>query len=237
MPNAVVPSSQLGRYAMKNKSAYGKLKDSERTGSISVAFIIIGVFLGFSVGILILILSGSFMHALIFYLGVSVTVPIISIGWWYLKNSQEFNGLSTNPKGKILILSGEGCDVLDNLDLLPETSFYLTDKYDARIDDNLFQKMYQYYYDFIFVDIDFLESAGVSMATYIDELRKFRSKKPGTSLILLSREFIKDNSELHRIEICDASLKLPISPQRLLSAMREASENNLIWCQRQKDRL
>ncbi len=219
---------------MNKKSSHMRSKDSEKSIPLSFAFISLGVFLGAMAGIIALLFSYSLLNSLIIYFLVSMTIPIIFFGWWYKKTFRDDENVLPTYKGKILLLSTMCREILDNLKLLPELSSYTIEAYSSEINDTLINILNQKSYDFIFLDIDFLQLNGISMMMCIDNIREFRNKNPGVAIILLSKDFSKDNSEIYRIEICDTSLRLPVSHSRLFDAIKEASENNIIWCQRRK---
>lgn len=63
----------------------------------------------------------------------------------------------------------------------------------------------------------------------VDILIKLRRQKPLVSLIILSSHFLVDDLDDNRISICDASLRLPISRRRLLTALEFARATNKKW--------
>lgn len=63
--------------------------------------------------------------------------------------------------------------------------------------------------------------------TGVSALLSFRSEMPDVVVVLLSRQVAGDDLSLERATICDATLRLPVTRQRLLAGILTAAENNL----------
>lgn len=63
-------------------------------------------------------------------------------------------------------------------------------------------------------------------------MRLFRLRCPSLPLVLVSTDFLRDDFGPERLALCDASLKLPTSPDRLEAAIEAAHANNAIWVAR-----
>lgn len=63
-------------------------------------------------------------------------------------------------------------------------------------------------------------------------IRLFRLRCPSLPLVLVSTDFLRDDFGPERLALCDASLKLPTSPDRLEAAIEAAHANNAIWVER-----
>lgn len=148
---------------------------------------------------------------------------------------EGMNGKNNSPDvsvGEVLIVSNgldDFCEILKSLVDIRHHKLAVVSSIEA---SSLQLALKKRNYDYIFLNVDLLEHMGISIIEVIDQLREFRCAAPGVALILLSVSFGRDDSELHRLEICDASLRLPVSQSRLLQAMREACANNIVWCQR-----
>lgn len=136
------------------------------------------------------------------------------------------------PVGEVLIVSNGLDDFHDTLQSLLDTCHYKLVVASGIEASSLQLVLKKRRYDYIFLNVDLLEYIGMTVIELVDQLREFRRAAPGVALILLSVSFERDDSELHRLEICDASIRLPVSQSRLLQAMREACANNIVWCQR-----
>jgi hypothetical protein len=77
-------------------------------------------------------------------------------------------------------------------------------------------------FDCVMVNHDAFDDA----ETAVDEYLAFRSRSPEKALILVSREVSNDDLGTERAAICDATLRLPLSPGRLLQAMQTATQNS-----------
>ena len=206
-------------------------------------------------GVIGLFITGSFLSSIAIYLFVSVATALGILGFWLVRNSANANANCNvegrkNPKsilegideksvspdepvGEILVVSNGLDDVSDALQSLLGTHHYKLVSASSVGSFSLHSVLTKRQYDYIFLDLEFLEDIGISVISVVDQLREFRRAAPGVALILLSTSFGRDSSELHRLEICDASIKLPVSQSRLMDAMQEACANNVVWCQRQ----
>lgn len=63
-------------------------------------------------------------------------------------------------------------------------------------------------------------------------MRLFRLRCPSLPLVLVSTDFLRDDFSPERLALCDASLKLPTSPERLEAAIEAAHANNALWVER-----
>lgn len=77
----------------------------------------------------------------------------------------------------------------------------------------------------LFVDLD--SQGGIER--FIDELSAFRSAFPGMPTVLVSSEFMVDDFDLHRIWLCDASLRPTASHATLELSLTASIENNKAW--------
>lgn len=63
--------------------------------------------------------------------------------------------------------------------------------------------------------------------TLVDDLIQFRRQYPEVHILLLSREFCGDDLSTERRPICDISLRKPVSPPRLNTALNELERRRL----------
>ena len=63
-------------------------------------------------------------------------------------------------------------------------------------------------------------------------MRLFRLRCPALPLVLVSDNFQRDDFGPERLSLCDASLKLPTSVDRVEAAIKAARLNNAIWVAR-----
>lgn len=214
-----------------------------------------GAITGVFAGVIGLFITGSFLSAIAIYLFFSIATALGLLGLWLVRNmanaKESYNGKGCEdikstvegiseqcvsphePVREVLIVSNDLDDFSDALQSLLGTHHYKLVSASSIGALSLQSILVKQEYDYIFLDLDFLEDIGISVVSVVDQLREFRRAAPGAALILLSTSFGRDSSELHRLEICDASIKLPVSQSRLLDAMQEACANNVVWCQRQ----
>jgi hypothetical protein len=64
------------------------------------------------------------------------------------------------------------------------------------------------------------------------KLRDFRTYRPSVPVILVSRNFKSDDLSLERLAICDVSVKLPLSSDKIEKYLSTASINNKEWVKR-----
>jgi hypothetical protein len=77
----------------------------------------------------------------------------------------------------------------------------------------------------LFVDVDTV----ASLDGLIDRLLHLRRAKPALPVILSSVDFGRDDFDLSRISICDASVAWPVTFSRSEIAITMAGANNRIW--------
>jgi hypothetical protein len=80
------------------------------------------------------------------------------------------------------------------------------------------------------IDIDDFAETG----TYIDHLRRLRSRAPNLPLILLSCGFRRDDLGQERLAIGDVSLISPVTPAVWGEALTAALQNNMAWRKRRR---
>lgn len=78
------------------------------------------------------------------------------------------------------------------------------------------------------VELDHFESTS-DMPAMIDALNSFRRQTPDVPVVLVSAAFARDDMGVHRLEIADASLRAPVTEQRLAEGMIAAWTNNRTW--------
>lgn len=61
----------------------------------------------------------------------------------------------------------------------------------------------------------------------IDLLLSFRKQRPDVIVLIASTDVIKDDLGSERIRICDVTLRMPISSQRLLGGLEAAKVNHV----------
>lgn len=83
-------------------------------------------------------------------------------------------------------------------------------------------------YSCLIVDIDSLGGLG----EVVEDLLKVRAAHPGLPVIIISADFTHDEYGLHRLAICDVSLRAPVSLAHLDLALIEADINNMVWSDR-----
>lgn len=71
----------------------------------------------------------------------------------------------------------------------------------------------------------------------IEELIAWRLEFPSIPTILVSGEFEVDDFDLHRLSICDCSIKSTSNPYSLHLALKQSFINNMIWAERQEERI
>ncbi|CUH89956.1 hypothetical protein PH5382_03911 [Phaeobacter sp. CECT 5382] len=71
----------------------------------------------------------------------------------------------------------------------------------------------------------------------IEELIAWRLDFPSIPTILVSGEFEVDDLDLHRLSICDCSIKSTSNPSSLHLALKQSFINNMIWAERQEERI
>lgn len=72
----------------------------------------------------------------------------------------------------------------------------------------------------IIVDLDVMDN----IVDAVDMLRTFRTRHPGICVVLVSSEVSGDDFSRERAPICDATLRAPISKQRMKDALLTAIE-------------
>ena len=85
--------------------------------------------------------------------------------------------------------------------------------------------------DFSYVFLD-LDTISLFDQQNIISLFELRERNPSKIVICLSSEFHRDDFGQTRLAICDSSLKIPFSLQRLEMALTSAEHNNKYWCER-----
>ena len=71
----------------------------------------------------------------------------------------------------------------------------------------------------------------------IEELIAWRLNFPSMPTILVSGEFEVDDFDLHRLSICDCSIKSTGNPSSLHAALKQSFINNMIWAERQGEQI
>lgn len=79
--------------------------------------------------------------------------------------------------------------------------------------------------ELLVVDIDALGD----ITEAVDILTRLRLSKPQVILIILSGYFLVDDIDQHRISICDAALRLPVTRKRFETALNFARDTNKVW--------
>jgi hypothetical protein len=97
---------------------------------------------------------------------------------------------------------------------------------------NLFRKFYDQLLDVtiggLIISIDDFDGIG----SIFEKLRNFRTYRPSVPVILVSRNFKADDLSQERLAICDVSVKLPLSPDKIERYLATASINNKEWVKR-----
>jgi len=179
---------------------------------------------------------GSFMNFILWYLVISVVLLIVLLIWCNFKNwsvsNRSFPKSGLKKSCEVFILSEKDSDSSNEIQNFAKRLSY---PYNLIISiDQIFgyERSKELSGDFLFIDMDHLERSGCSVGYIIDIIRSFRLRYPECAVILLSSEFGRDDYDMHRLEVCDASLSLPVSQSRILEAALNASSNNLVWCKR-----
>lgn len=79
--------------------------------------------------------------------------------------------------------------------------------------------------ELLLVDIDALGDTTEA----VDILTRLRLSQPQIVLIILSGYFLVDDIDQHRISICDAALRLPVTRKRFETALDFAHDTNKVW--------
>lgn len=79
--------------------------------------------------------------------------------------------------------------------------------------------------ELLLVDIDALGDTTEAVET----LTRLRLSQPQIVLIILSRHFLVDDIDQHRISICDAALRVPVTRKRFDTALGFAKDTNRVW--------
>lgn len=83
----------------------------------------------------------------------------------------------------------------------------------------------------VIFDLDFLQRA-YSLAEILDDLAQLRKEVLDIPVIIVSRDFKRDEFGLHRLPIADASLSYPVSKERFQQGILAAMQNNNGWKKR-----
>lgn len=75
------------------------------------------------------------------------------------------------------------------------------------------------------VDIDALGDT----TDAVEVLTRLRLSQPQIIVIIFSAHFLVDDIDRHRISICDASLRLPVTRSRFEAMLEYARDTNKIW--------
>lgn len=82
--------------------------------------------------------------------------------------------------------------------------------------------------ELLLIDIDALSDTTEA----VEILTRLRLSQPQIVLIILSGKFLVDDIDQHRISICDAALRLPLTSKRFETALNFACDTNKIWQKR-----
>lgn len=66
----------------------------------------------------------------------------------------------------------------------------------------------------------------------IDDLLALRRHAPDLPVLLFSTEVRGDDLSTDRLMLCDATLRLPVTPARFGAALADAAGNNILWLDR-----
>lgn len=208
----------------------------------ALAFLLVGLLCGSVAGVVAFILTWSLVSAVVWYTLISAAITIMLLLWHGFRDlhSQRQDVLEASEHsdilGKIWIVSCPGSHSADELQTFAASlacPLGIVSTLDALPRCDAPPKSVP---GFLFVDVDYLESLEFSLDDLVDVFRNLRRMHPGCAVILLSSAFGRDDSDIHRLEICDASIRIPVSQARLLEAARDASLNNISWCERQLKR-
>lgn len=203
----------------------------------ALASLLVGLLCGSVAGVVAFILTWSLVSAVVWYTLTSVVITIVLLLWYGSRglHSERQDILEASEHsdvlGKIWIVSRPGSHSADELQMFAASlacPLEIIPTLDALPSCDAL--------GFLFVDLDYLEGLDFSLDDLVDVFRNLRTMHPGCAMVLLSSAFGRDDSDMHRLEICDASIRIPVSQARLLEAARNASLNNISWCERQLKR-
>ncbi len=154
-----------------------------------------------------------------------------------LANWVQMNGDLTVPCcGSCIVVSAAGCQSGDSVvRRLADCGFELDilDDMEAAVGSLLARRnLKKRGWTLAVFDLDFLQQF-LPLSEILDDLRLLREEVADIPVVLLSREFQRDEFDTHRLTIADASLHSPVSEDRLRKAIWRARQNNLCWRRRQ----
>ena len=197
---------------------------------------ILGAFCGLVLSIVLLLLEYSVAVAIGSYVALGVVITLImsvvniarSNSSRDKKSRQSARNVDDDIRHGILV--GQLTENIATLRVLDSTGFKI--KVSCDLDTALEAVANETNgLDLIFIDFDNLRLEN-SLEVIVARLQKFRSTCPKTIVIMLSMSWPRDELGLHRLSIADASLRLPVSKERVMDGFESAILNNFEWRKR-----